>query len=108
MAERGGFEPPIRFNPYNGLANRRLQPLGHLSTQNSSPLPDQSGNCDWGVKIGAKIYPKPLELSCFKQGSSLRDWPIVDRMGTRIWEIKTAADSLNKIETKDVIWKKND
>ena len=32
MAERGGFEPPIRFNPYNGLANRRLQPLGHLST----------------------------------------------------------------------------
>jgi hypothetical protein len=71
-----------------GLANRRLQPLGHLSTQNSSPLPDQSGNCDWGVKIGAKIYPKPLELSCFKQGSSLRDWPIVDRMGNRIWETK--------------------
>ena len=31
MAERGGFEPPIRFNPYIGLANRRLQPLGHLS-----------------------------------------------------------------------------
>ena len=31
MAERGGFEPPIRFYPYNGLANRRLQPLGHLS-----------------------------------------------------------------------------
>ncbi len=23
LAERGGFEPPIRFNPYNGLANRR-------------------------------------------------------------------------------------
>src|SRR6266511_540691 len=31
MAERGGFEPPVRFNPYSGLANRRLQPLGHLS-----------------------------------------------------------------------------
>src|SRR2546421_5078784 len=31
VAERGGFEPPIQFNPYNGLANRRLQPLGHLS-----------------------------------------------------------------------------
>ena len=31
MAERGGFEPPVRFYPYNGLANRRLQPLGHLS-----------------------------------------------------------------------------
>jgi hypothetical protein len=31
MAERGGFEPPVRFYSYNGLANRRLQPLGHLS-----------------------------------------------------------------------------
>ncbi len=28
-----GFEPMIRINnPYNGLANRRLQPLGHLSS----------------------------------------------------------------------------
>ncbi len=31
MAERGGFEPPVRFNPYNGLANRCFQPLSHLS-----------------------------------------------------------------------------
>ena len=31
MAERGGFEPPVRFNPYNGLANRRIRPLCHLS-----------------------------------------------------------------------------
>ena len=32
MAERGGFEPPIPFKGYTGLANQRLQPLGHLST----------------------------------------------------------------------------
>ena len=31
VAERKGFEPLIRVSPYNGLANRRLQPLGHLS-----------------------------------------------------------------------------
>ena len=31
-SEREGFEPSIRCYPYNGLANRRLQPLGHLST----------------------------------------------------------------------------
>lgn len=31
MAEGMGFEPTIRYNPYNGLANRRLQPLGHPS-----------------------------------------------------------------------------
>ncbi len=32
LAEEGGFEPPIgTFVPYSGLANRRLQPLGHPS-----------------------------------------------------------------------------
>ena len=30
-AERGGFEPPIQFDPYSGLANRRFRPLSHLS-----------------------------------------------------------------------------
>jgi hypothetical protein len=31
MADREGFEPSIgALVPYNGLANRRLQPLGHL------------------------------------------------------------------------------
>lgn len=35
MAEGKGFEPSIRFNPYNGLANRRLQPLGHPSAKKS-------------------------------------------------------------------------
>ena len=31
MAERGGFEPPVRFWPHNRLAGGCLQPLGHLS-----------------------------------------------------------------------------
>ena len=29
--ERGGFEPPMGFDPHNGLANRRYRPLSHLS-----------------------------------------------------------------------------
>jgi hypothetical protein len=29
--ERGIRTPDTGFSPYNGLANRRLQPLGHLS-----------------------------------------------------------------------------
>jgi hypothetical protein len=29
--ERGGFEPPMGFDPHNGLANRRFRPLSHLS-----------------------------------------------------------------------------
>jgi hypothetical protein len=31
LAEREGFEPSIRFKPYNALAGRPLRPLGHLS-----------------------------------------------------------------------------
>ena len=38
MAENGGFEPPIELSPYNGLANRRLQPLGQLSVLLHSSL----------------------------------------------------------------------
>ncbi len=30
-AERRGFEPRIRCDPYDALAKRCLQPLGHLS-----------------------------------------------------------------------------
>ena len=31
LAERGGFEPPVDFKPYDGLANRCFRPLSHLS-----------------------------------------------------------------------------
>jgi hypothetical protein len=31
LAERGGFEPPVEFSPYDGLANRCFRPLSHLS-----------------------------------------------------------------------------
>ena len=34
--ERPGFEPGVRFYPYDGLANRYLQPLGHLSGYGSA------------------------------------------------------------------------
>ncbi len=30
-ADRAGFEPAVELTPYAGLANRSLQPLGHLS-----------------------------------------------------------------------------
>src|SRR2546430_17004276 len=37
----GGIRTPDKaFRPYNGLANRRLQPLGHLSrNRRTSPVP---------------------------------------------------------------------
>jgi hypothetical protein len=31
LAERMGFEPMVRCDPYTGLANRRFRPLSHLS-----------------------------------------------------------------------------
>ena len=33
MAEGKGFEPPEGVSSFNDLANRRLQPLGHLSAK---------------------------------------------------------------------------
>ena len=36
LAERGGFEPSVRFYPYNGLANRPFRPLRHLSVTDST------------------------------------------------------------------------
>ena len=39
MAERRGFEPPISCYTYNGLANRRLRPLGHRSTRSKYTKP---------------------------------------------------------------------
>ncbi len=31
LAETEGFEPSVRFTPYDGLANRWFQPLTHVS-----------------------------------------------------------------------------
>jgi len=31
LAERGGFEPPVKVTPYDSLANCWFQPLTHLS-----------------------------------------------------------------------------
>jgi len=31
LAEIVGFEPTVEFNPYDGLANRCLKPLSHIS-----------------------------------------------------------------------------
>src|SRR5258705_3386869 len=51
LAERGGFEPPERFNPFNGLANRRFRPLSHLS-------------CPGGIFYRRKMSPGQVECPC--------------------------------------------
>ena len=38
MAERGGFEPPMEFDPHTRLAGECLQPLGHLSRDCGRPV----------------------------------------------------------------------
>jgi hypothetical protein len=34
MAERVGFEPTVRDEPYTCFPSKRLRPLGHLSKDN--------------------------------------------------------------------------
>jgi hypothetical protein len=51
MAERKGFEPLKGYDSFNGLANRRLQPLGHLSGLKKSRLIKASANITATAKI---------------------------------------------------------
>ena len=61
MAEREGFEPSRGCYPSNGLANRRLKPLGHLSTglKRKNKLIDRQFKFKRRVQSGRKefLYP---------------------------------------------------
>src|SRR5215471_8299379 len=49
LAVRQGFEPWVGLlRPYNGLANRRLQPLGHLTA-----APSLHDRCGRPGKVGS-------------------------------------------------------
>ena len=47
MAETEGFEPSIHLSMYDDLANRCLQPLGHISAnqERSIPIEGQLSHC---------------------------------------------------------------
>src|SRR3546814_12873298 len=58
MADREGFEPSSRVTPSNGLASRRLQPLGHLSAR---PQPGLAGKrADF---LASRVGPMQAESS---------------------------------------------
>ena len=60
MAETEGFEPSIQCYPYNALAKRRLQPLGHVSLSAKHPyrrgherMQATAGACDPHLPTGS-------------------------------------------------------
>ena len=57
MAEPEGFEPSIRYNPYDDLANRCLQPLGHSSL----PKVEEWGCClpFYNVRLRGRAASRP-------------------------------------------------
>ena len=55
-AERGGFEPPVQFNPYDSLANYWFQPLTHLSSVALAPYLKGSAN----IKVERKTILKTI------------------------------------------------
>ncbi len=63
--EGGIRTPDTGLNPYNGLANRRLQPLGHLSGEvpsypvRSRHAPPRPGRLDPATRARALIRPEP-------------------------------------------------
>ena len=73
----GGIRTPDRgVSPYNGLANRRLQPLGHLSGKADSHYCNSEGaeGHTWS------LTPAPFPLMCPADGrefhSDSRAWTI--------------------------------
>jgi hypothetical protein len=49
LAETEGFEPSIQCYPYNALAKRRLQPLGHVSNAAQACTPEANRNATGSV-----------------------------------------------------------
>ena len=63
LAETRGFEPPVPISEYNDLANRRLQPLGHVSVGFE--------------RIGA------VAVHCKTSRGCARTAPLLERLGVR-------------------------
>jgi site-specific recombinase XerC len=63
--ERGGFEPPVRFDPYNGLANRRFRPLSHLSRGHSQSIGSK--------RTVARLIPNYYQISTSKVNRMIPD-----------------------------------
>ena len=55
MAETEGFEPSIRLTAYDDLANRCLQPLGHVSALLPFGFRFNLGRAEW--QCGPKRKP---------------------------------------------------
>ena len=59
LAERGGFEPPIQFDPYSGLANRRFRPLSHLSGRHRVPYQIARSGVNTNDSLGVRREAMP-------------------------------------------------
>ena len=96
----GGIRTPGRgFSPYNGLANRRLQPLGHLSAEFALvivaywPITRQRVCCAH-VGRAKKSFPPPLnatsmDASLFGQSESFSLASFV----SKIWGANTLPEN---------------
>src|SRR5277367_2415963 len=74
-----GFEPTIGCYPYNGLANRRLQPLGHPSTE------------EWvhgACPIHSSERPRPSQLAAGANGPYSENMTIEDGFARLLGEIR--------------------
>jgi hypothetical protein len=74
MAERGGFEPPVRFYPYNGLANRPFRPLRHLSIPNQGNISARRPLCTQACSHRILTSPKVSLYNHY--GNSTRRLPL--------------------------------
>ena len=92
LTERAGFEPAIRCDPYTGLANRRIQPLCHLSRWRQG---EESCALRRGATVATlgKRVKKDLPFSWPDRRS---EWWVLRRLGV-VWGAVWAGRIFGKI-----------
>ena len=75
LAVRQGFEPWVQLlSPYNGLANRRLQPLGHLTASRNLSINDIATYANASVPM---IVPEIVPTNIQKRPQN-RAWRMIE------------------------------
>src|SRR3954463_5117082 len=83
LAERGGFEPPVRFYPYNALAKRRYRPLSHLS-ETGPPSETRRRQSARRISSAFVVVDRALELFATLGNYAQPDLTQVEESGQRI------------------------
>ena len=68
LAERAGFEPAKRFNPFTHFPGVLLQPLGHLSADHPMPASSAASNGSRRIPVASPSHKRSDGMPCAPYG----------------------------------------